>query len=72
MMESLPYTHVNYSLKLISCYFIITLTNTAAIPHFKEVIIMATTCDACGHKTNEVKSGCKLPVLTLQPCQNNL
>ncbi|XP_034021770.1 zinc finger protein ZPR1 [Thalassophryne amazonica] len=27
------------------------------IPHFKEVIIMATTCDACGHRTNEVKSG---------------
>lgn len=30
------------------------LTN---IPHFKEVIIMATTCDTCGNKTNEVKSG---------------
>ncbi|KAK2573836.1 Zinc finger protein ZPR1 [Acropora cervicornis] len=28
-----------------------------AIPHFKEVIVMATVCDACGHKTNEVKSG---------------
>ncbi|XP_070621862.1 zinc finger protein ZPR1 isoform X2 [Erythrolamprus reginae] len=27
------------------------------IPHFKEVVIMATTCDACGHRTNEVKSG---------------
>ncbi|XP_026564848.1 zinc finger protein ZPR1 isoform X1 [Pseudonaja textilis] len=27
------------------------------IPHFKEVIIMATTCEACGHRTNEVKSG---------------
>ncbi|XP_070621865.1 zinc finger protein ZPR1 isoform X5 [Erythrolamprus reginae] len=23
------------------------------IPHFKEVVIMATTCDACGHRTNE-------------------
>jgi len=30
------------------------LTN---IPHFKEVIIMATTCDVCGIRTNEVKSG---------------
>lgn len=30
------------------------LTN---IPHFKEVVIMATVCDNCGHKTNEVKSG---------------
>lgn len=27
------------------------------IPHFKEVVIMATICDACGHRTNEVKSG---------------
>ncbi|XP_055845482.1 zinc finger protein ZPR1 [Episyrphus balteatus] len=30
------------------------LTN---IPHFKEVVIMATVCDHCGNKTNEVKSG---------------
>ncbi|CAG9790715.1 unnamed protein product [Diatraea saccharalis] len=28
-----------------------------AIPHFKEVVIMATVCEACGHRTNEVKSG---------------
>ncbi|XP_062450633.1 zinc finger protein ZPR1 [Rhea pennata] len=27
------------------------------IPHFKEVVIMATNCDSCGHRTNEVKSG---------------
>lgn len=27
------------------------------IPHFKEVIIMAMTCDGCGHRSNEVKSG---------------
>ncbi|KAG5869771.1 hypothetical protein JTB14_014703 [Gonioctena quinquepunctata] len=27
------------------------------IPHFKEVVIMATNCDICGNKTNEVKSG---------------
>uniref|UniRef100_A0A8C5XI29 Zinc finger ZPR1-type domain-containing protein n=1 Tax=Microcebus murinus TaxID=30608 RepID=A0A8C5XI29_MICMU len=27
------------------------------IPHFKEVIIMATNCENCGHWTNEVKSG---------------
>lgn len=26
------------------------------IPYFKEVLIMATSCDACGYKTNEVKS----------------
>lgn len=28
-----------------------------SIPHFKEVIIMATVCDTCGNRTNEVKSG---------------
>lgn len=27
------------------------------IPYFKEVIVMATSCDVCGHKSNEVKSG---------------
>ena len=27
------------------------------IPNFKQVIIMATTCECCGHRTNEVKSG---------------
>lgn len=27
------------------------------IPHFKQVIIMATNCDVCGNRTNEVKSG---------------
>lgn len=26
------------------------------IPYFKEVLIMATTCDLCGYKTNEVKT----------------
>jgi zinc finger protein len=25
------------------------------IPYFKEVIIMAVSCDACGYKNNEVK-----------------
>lgn len=27
------------------------------IPHFKEVILMAISCDACGYKSNEVKAG---------------
>ncbi|XP_013787788.1 zinc finger protein ZPR1-like, partial [Limulus polyphemus] len=34
-----------------------TRMKVTKIPHFKEVIIMATTCDICGYKTNEVKSG---------------
>lgn len=27
------------------------------VPHFKDVVIMSTNCDACGNRTNEVKSG---------------
>ncbi|KAJ1826742.1 nucleolar zinc-finger protein [Coemansia sp. RSA 2599] len=27
------------------------------IPHFQEVIIMSTTCEKCGYKSNEVKCG---------------
>lgn len=27
------------------------------VPHFKQVVVMATTCDYCGNKSNEVKSG---------------
>ncbi|CAH0383361.1 unnamed protein product [Bemisia tabaci] len=27
------------------------------IPYFKEMVIMATTCEACGHRSNEVKGG---------------
>jgi zinc finger protein len=33
------------------------LTAETDIPHFKEAIVMATICDYCGWKTNEVKSG---------------
>ncbi|XP_014262367.1 zinc finger protein ZPR1 [Cimex lectularius] len=33
-----------------------TRMKVTQIPYFKEVVIMATTCDVCGHKTNEVKS----------------
>lgn len=34
-----------------------TRMKLVAIPHFKEVVVMATNCDACGHRSNEVKSG---------------
>lgn len=34
-----------------------TNMKVTSIPHFKDVVIMATNCDACGAKTNEVKSG---------------
>ncbi|XP_065055965.1 zinc finger protein ZPR1-like [Rhopilema esculentum] len=35
----------------------VTNMKIVQIPHFKEVIIMATNCDKCGYRTNEVKSG---------------
>lgn len=35
----------------------ITKMKVTEIPHFKQIIIMATSCEACDHKTNEVKSG---------------
>lgn len=35
-----------------------TRMKVTEIPHFKQVIIMATSCEACGTRTNEVKSGC--------------
>ncbi|MCL4123634.1 UNVERIFIED_CONTAM: hypothetical protein GTU68_022444 [Idotea baltica] len=35
----------------------VTKMKVTLIPHFKEVVIMATECDSCGYKTNEVKSG---------------
>jgi zinc finger protein len=28
-----------------------------SIPYFKEVVLMSTTCDSCGYKSNEVKAG---------------
>jgi zinc finger protein len=31
------------------------------IPHFKEVIIMATVCRHCGYRTNDVKTGGAIP-----------
>jgi zinc finger protein len=31
------------------------------IPHFKEVIIMATVCEHCGYRTSDVKTGGAIP-----------
>ena len=32
------------------------------IPHFKDVIIMATICEHCGYKTNDIKTGGEIPL----------
>ncbi|RWS21395.1 zinc finger protein ZPR1-like protein [Leptotrombidium deliense] len=34
-----------------------TNMKVTTIPYFKEVIIMATNCEACGERTNEIRSG---------------
>lgn len=31
------------------------------IPYFQEVIVMATTCDACGYRSSELKPGGRIP-----------
>lgn len=33
------------------------------VPHFKQVVIMATNCEYCGHRSNEVKSGAGVSAL---------
>lgn len=38
-------------------YILCIVTLSLAIPFFQDVIIMALTCERCGYKTNEVKSG---------------
>ena len=47
-----------YICKYVQCYSLRNpLTVAPAIPHFKEAIVMALTCDTCGYRFNEVKSG---------------
>ncbi|KAK4101074.1 zf-ZPR1-domain-containing protein [Parathielavia hyrcaniae] len=31
------------------------------IPHFRQVVIMSTSCDDCGYKSNDVKTGGEIP-----------
>jgi len=42
------------------------------IPYFKQVVLMATFCDLCGYKSNEVKTGGEVPEkgrrITLRVC----
>ncbi|KAL9622557.1 MAG: hypothetical protein Q9160_003054 [Pyrenula sp. 1 TL-2023] len=40
------------------CQVNISKTN---IPHFKEVFIIATVCEHCGYRTNDVKTGGEIP-----------
>lgn len=31
------------------------------IPHFKQVVLMSTVCEACGYRSNDVKTGGEIP-----------
>lgn len=45
-----------------SCHTdIATNMKVVNIPHFKDVIIMSTTCSHCGYKSNEVRTGGAVP-----------
>ena len=51
-------------MKLVGILNVFILTNLCIyldfdsdIPHFKQVVIMATSCSYCGYRSNEVKSG---------------
>lgn len=39
------------------CVSSLALCVHSEIPHFKQVIIMATNCERCGTRSSEVKSG---------------
>lgn len=43
------------------------------IPHFRQVVLMNTTCEACGYKSNDVKTGGEIPEkgrkVTLRVCK---
>lgn len=41
----------------------ITHMKMVDIPHFKQVVLMSTVCDACGYKSNDVKTGGAIPEL---------
>lgn len=48
----------------------VTNMKMVEIPHFEEVVIMSTVCHDCGYRSNEVKTGGKVPdkgkVITLR------
>ncbi|KAL7599082.1 hypothetical protein Lser_V15G22227 [Lactuca serriola] len=43
----------------VRCLF--SLTFWQEIPYFQEVIVMASTCDACGYRNSELKAGGAIP-----------
>lgn len=44
------------------CHYIApTHMKVVNIPHFKDVILMSLSCDKCGYKSNEIKTGGAIP-----------
>ncbi|CAL5366832.1 unnamed protein product [Camellia sinensis] len=39
----------------------VELNNLTDIPYFREVIVMASSCDACGYRNSELKPGGRIP-----------
>ncbi|KUI62110.1 Zinc finger protein zpr1 [Cytospora mali] len=39
----------------------ITHMKMVDIPHFKQVVLMSTVCEACGYRSNDVKTGGEIP-----------
>lgn len=52
-------SHASISIdqSILSMVWCSLLSQSTDIPHFKQVIVMATSCDHCGHRSNEVKAG---------------
>lgn len=44
-------------MSLFEILFIFIVIVILDIPHFKEVVVMSLSCEWCGHKSNEIKSG---------------
>ncbi|WOK91654.1 hypothetical protein Cni_G00345 [Canna indica] len=39
----------------------VTRFHSTKIPYFREVVVMATTCDLCGYRSSELKAGGEIP-----------
>ncbi|KAJ2902139.1 putative zinc finger protein zpr1 protein [Zalerion maritima] len=39
----------------------VTHMKMVEIPHFKQVVLMSTVCDACGYRSNDIKTGGEIP-----------
>lgn len=57
MKNGFTFKEKKWFYEYLPCRELFYLTTISDIPHFKDVIIMATSCELCDYKDNEVKSG---------------